>query len=79
MSKHTPGPWTITEENNGHLEIKGQQRYVALLFRVNDLDCDPAETPDREEAQANARLIAAAEDMLEVLKECTVRTDVVVA
>ena len=67
MRKHTDSPWVITEANNDHLEIKGQKRYVALLFRVNDLDCDPEETPGRAEAAANARLIAQAPTMLRLL------------
>ena len=69
MTKHTPGPWVFTEENNGHLEIKGQKRYVAMLFRMDDFEADPVETPDCEQAEANARLIAAAPELLDGVKE----------
>ena len=57
MIQHTPGPWTCTQtSNHAHdyrLGIPGAQ----MPFEGNDV------------ARANARLIAAAPDLLEVLGE----------
>ena len=55
MSKHTPGPWTAREPNG-----------PGMGWRVG-----PAwlgEAPWSEETSANARLIAAAPDMLAALE-----------
>ncbi len=61
MSKHTPGPWRVTGPNvrAGH----------ALLAIVCDHWADE-KTPEPEK-EANARLIAAAPDLLDALKEIT--------
>jgi len=63
-TKHTPGPWTIGDENNQHVEIcigdavanlERQDRYgLHMVF-------------SREEMRANARLIVAAPELLEAL------------
>ncbi len=75
-TKHTPGPWEIIHgkehlgiEGNhdtyvGHVENRGvlgreSTRHAALIH------CDGSE----EQRQANARLIAAAPDLLEALSE----------
>lgn len=63
MSKHTPGPWTHTgREFNDVYDSDGQLIAVALHLRVGK--------PERSVAQtaANARLIAAAPDLLEALR-----------
>lgn len=59
MNKHTPGPWTL-EANDSVVVMSGQAVIVA-----------PA--PDGEpfsRQQANARLIAAAPDLLAMLERC---------
>ena len=60
--KHTPGPWTIEDNGwNGQFiygdddRVNGKRRFIAEV----DLNYD--------EAEANARLIAAAPDLLEAL------------
>lgn len=66
MSGHTPGPWTI-----------GQYDEVQRAYQINaqadisHLDCMPAMAAGRDKAgaMANARLIAAAPEMLVALKE----------
>lgn len=67
MSKHTPGPWWLGRDPShfgsltsitGGSDSTGGIRSVA---EVGGLDID--------EAEANARLISAAPDMLEVLKK----------
>jgi hypothetical protein len=57
MSRHTPGPWT---DNDALRVLSPDQNYVA--------DCDASiALPDKERA-ANARLIAAAPDLLSIAK-----------
>ena len=59
---HTPGPWEIQDAGPG--TIRG------LRFRVITNEKVIAKTSDGlEEARANARLIAAAPEMFEVLRE----------
>lgn len=55
--KHTKGPWVV--ENNAFPDVKANGRYIVLF----DNEC-----PNDAETQANARLIAAAPEMLDMLK-----------
>lgn len=68
MSKHTPGPW-LTDRNNVHT---GQ---IAIIHHCLNNDWVEVWTDKwaqtglgEEEQEANARLIAAAPDLLEALK-----------
>lgn len=66
MPDFTPGPWTITKEYACHENIG-----IAEGKQVAQTYCDQAHTGLRgevEERKANARLIAAAPDLLEALK-----------
>ena len=56
MTKHTQGPWEITAE---HI-ITGNSEYIAWL--------DESTVPETE-WRANARLIAAAPELLDLLRE----------
>ena len=56
MSKHTPGPWTVRYA--GTAVVYGDQQIAIIPTRVDGYDA---------EQQANARLIAAAPEMLRVL------------
>ena len=59
MSKHTPGPWGIMKGDHGPMIFSGEcGRAVAMLARQ-------VTTAERE---ANARLIAAAPELLEALE-----------
>lgn len=63
MSKHTPGPWYHTgREFNDVRDSDDELVAVALHLRVGQ--------PERslQEAEANARLISAAPDLLEALE-----------
>jgi hypothetical protein len=60
MSNHTPGPWNITADG---LNIKS----ISLDKII--ADCDLGEIADIEESRLNARLIAAAPDLLDALQE----------
>ena len=64
MSKHTPGPWHHTgREFNDVRDSDDELVAVALHLRVGQ--------PERSihEAEANARLIAAAPDLLEAAQQ----------
>ena len=65
MSKHTPGPWKVyaNEIAVGVRPVASEPSDVALC---SDMDTS---RPD-EETMANARLIAAAPDLLVLLEEC---------
>jgi hypothetical protein len=57
MSKHTPGPWTEHKWNTEEHQISALGGTVALVSHSHSLISD-------ESADANARLIAAAPDLL---------------
>ena len=72
MSKHTPGPWTIVEHSWARTGIYAKHIGIAAL----DIEGDADEATQHEwEAlmSANARLIAAAPDLLAALQEMTPR------
>ncbi len=71
MSKHTPGPWSVQTTQRPHVaghwrEIVADKLVVAEVYE----DDEPHEpySPLPKEAEANARLIAAAPELLEALK-----------
>lgn len=67
MGKHTPGPWMFKTAPNGDNGIKAEGTWIfAGAFAEIRSDGEN----DRDEALANARLIAAAPDLLEALAEC---------
>ena len=71
MSKHTPGPWTANKptRDNGRAEIHAGCMLVAQAFNwMLDAEGD-------EQCWADARLIAAAPDLLAALKELMVAAD----
>ena len=57
--KHTPGPWTVDKYYRHDKEIFILEPSVSVNY----------DDVDHEEQEANARLIAAAPELLEVLKE----------
>jgi hypothetical protein len=66
QAKHTPGPWwTLRTRSNLRVSIngKGWTRFAKVVVRMNDAD------HDSDEGLANARLIAAAPELLEALRE----------
>jgi hypothetical protein len=70
MSKHTPGPWTLNQQ-------RGRGNSLGRLFvraRRDDY-CAIAHVCQRVEREANARLIAEAPAMLELLREFVSRFD----
>ncbi|MFN3731329.1 hypothetical protein [Comamonas testosteroni] len=65
-AKHTPGPWEAT----GNLVRSPMHQPEGLPRGVQIVECrDGYFLPHTEEAKANARLIAAAPELLEALQE----------
>jgi hypothetical protein len=60
MTQHTQGPWTVDGLVTKDLDV------ISPAGRIAMIDCD---TPDADTLEANARLIAAAPDLLEVLRD----------
>jgi hypothetical protein len=67
-AKYTPGPWEA--ENNGQFwEIVPKNRVSAQPYRIGDVCASDPENPNSGIQEANARLIAAAPELLEALLE----------
>lgn len=76
-SKHTPGPWEILPEEAGRDYIRVRGTIPGSRFKVSNVlvttyKGQATEAYDREikETRANARLIAAAPELLEALIAC---------
>jgi hypothetical protein len=63
VNAHTPGPWTAEGENNCWVDGCNAEGQTALVAKVS------FGSPATQEQRANARLIAAAPELLEALKE----------
>ena len=60
-SKHTPGPWMLERVNTNELWIVNKQNKIAsIIYPLSE----------KVEQETNARLIAAAPDLLRCLKYC---------
>lgn len=67
MSGHTPGPWSAKRQN-GHLRASSRLHIFDSQFRVVTVMSGSMKNACSYEA--NARLIAAAPELLEALKSC---------
>lgn len=69
-TSHTPGPWTHTAA--GLIQAPSQPRALAYVY-VADYDACRGDSADRaaRETEANARLIAAAPELLDQLVKMT--------
>jgi hypothetical protein len=69
MSEHTPGPWRVLNHASGHVGfiavVAGERTHICDVFPYGTR----ASTAGLDEHLANARLIAAAPDLLAALKE----------
>lgn len=65
MTKHTPGPWK-TGRFDKDTVWAGNMRHMCRIFPVTDKIGEAEKS--KTEAEANARLIAAAPDMYELLR-----------
>jgi hypothetical protein len=74
MTPHTPGPWKVVEHYEDASTRKiGLHGCPAIVSEKGVVVVHPEVgivTEDLSTAKANARLIAAAPEMLEALKEC---------
>lgn len=65
---YTPGPWTLGDENNECCEVILGDKHN-LVASLDRRDCNTGKIViERDEMLANARLIAAAPDLLKSLK-----------
>lgn len=67
MSAHTPGPWGNYEEGD-YWGVETPSVSIVVWGNAEDGDDGGVRGKTIEEARANARLIAAAPDLLEALK-----------
>lgn len=72
MNMHTPGPWNV-QEAESCFRVVDYRALEYMSSRLCDVHHWSGESsnkrgPNREEARANARLIAAAPDLLEALE-----------
>ena len=65
QAKHTPGPWYV-EQDGDAWKINSDECGIALVHDPIAIELDRA-----DEIEANARLIAAAPELLEALDELT--------
>ena len=66
MSKHTPGPWTIEGKTNaGGFQVSKPNRKDGTAFSTYWI---ASVGPSLDEDQANAKLIAAAPDLLHAVR-----------
>jgi hypothetical protein len=63
--KHTPGPWKINEDR---FLACTEDEFFKNVYGSNGYACGRAYGETREECEANARLIAAAPDLLDACK-----------
>lgn len=71
MSKHTRGSWTVLPEEEGvhYIRIRGTR--LGERYKIANVHMPDYNNPSRSEfveSRANARLIAAAPDLLEALQ-----------
>lgn len=64
MSKHTPGPWEVTEADADSARVSSAD-YGTIAFLHDPL---ASEMGRKGEIYANARLVAAGPELLEALK-----------
>lgn len=75
MGKHTPGPWQLKPEESdvGYVRIRGTR--LGERYKIANVLHSSAEYLDIQETKANARLIAAAPDLLEALQDAALWVD----
>jgi hypothetical protein len=76
-AQHTPGPWELKppEEGVPYRRIRGTR--LGARFKIANVQApqiftayDPLQVSEDNESEANARLIAAAPELLEALMRC---------
>jgi hypothetical protein len=72
MSKHTPGPW-VARRNVAFWEVAPESIKFDGPYKIGDVCASDPERPDGGLQEANAKLIAAAPDLLEALQYVAAR------
>lgn len=68
-TKHTKGEWYVTKDNANELGVRTRFGYICFLPKpTHYTNQDVRYKEEIEECKANAKLIAAAPEMLEVLE-----------
>ena len=77
MTKHTPGPWTIDTRFHVYAILDPTGQEITFQDTEPQEDCGSVTSRGRtaEETQANARLMAAAPELLEALESITASYD----
>ena len=77
MSTHTPGPWELFEHSWSDSSICGGVKNSKKICSLSIYDDATEENQSELESEmdANARLIAAAPELLEALQECVIELD----
>jgi len=65
-AKYTPGPWIVKEQDGTLNAVWSAKMYICTAYKCRYQDA--TNKPDIEQAEANARLIASAPELLEVSK-----------
>lgn len=65
--KHTQGEWKITDDR--FIAVDEKELICEVYDRANFLPKNGTIVPDEEHAEANAKLIAAAPDLYQVVKD----------
>lgn len=72
MSKHTKGPWSIYDVDCEYPGIESDKEKVSIIiFGERDQDCG-VRGRTRKEILANARLIAAAPELIDACKKAII-------
>lgn len=69
QSAHTPGPWEYRRDGDRHYVAYGICQIVEAAWGTIEADDFGSSKANSQEREANARLIAAAPDMLAALKQ----------
>ena len=72
--KHTPAPWKVMPAQKG--KLGGIEVTTDKPWLIRDLICMMPHGPEQAQAEANARLIAAAPELLEALREIVKAHDI---
>ena len=75
MSTHTPGPWALIDHGGGWFDIESENERYFFVCAAGSRDSQS----DQQQSSANARLIAAAPDLLACLQEAIEDSDEVLA
>lgn len=70
MTQHTPGPWAVDADAYPIFIYSESETWPLIDELGNEEGCKGAFIANAGDNKANARLIAAAPDLLKALKEC---------